>query len=759
MHIDSRFRGASWYVALAGYTVFAALLFFALTPLAFAAEKVIFLTTTGSNTWTVPDDWTNTNTIEAIGGGGGGAGSDNRAGGGGGAYAKITNFSATPGGSVSYFVAAGGVNDEFDLNGASGGNTWFSAQSTLKAAGGAGGSSSAGAGGTTAASVGSVTYAGGAGAAGSGGDSGAGGGAAGPTGAGVNASGVVGGAGSNGDGGAGGTDGEGSAGAQWTQTSNSATAGAGGGGGYDDGGGLAYGGGLYGGGGAGFSGETGGSGRQGIIVITYTAADPAAPTVTTQAASSVTATTATANGTITATNLATPTTRGFAYGTVSTLATVIATTSASGSFSTGAFTGSLTSLSCETTYYVRAYATNSVGTGFGSIQSFTTGACDSDAPVISAIATSTTSTTATITWTTDEAASSLVRFGPTSSYGTTTREYDTSPRVTSHSVTIPLLQACVLYYYQVQSTDANSNTGTSDAGTFRTAGCSSNAPVVAQTQSDIATTTGGTVSEGKLLLTVPTGFTNASSTVTFQANKLDGETFFQTVEPPSGKRSAGSIVFNLTALADATTTVSSFAAALTVTFTYEESDVATVDPDSLIIYRYDDGEWTALSNCTVDTASRTVSCETTHFSDFALFGTEDTGRRNSIQVRGGGSGSAAQTATTATAAEREVITAVLRSIGIEQSAIDAVLNALWPSTATAGARDLELGATGEDVRALQQKLIAANQGPAAQALAAHGTTTLFGPLTRAALIEYQKAKGIVPAAGYFGPKTRAALGE
>jgi glycosyltransferase involved in cell wall biosynthesis len=36
-------------------------------------------------------------------------------------------------------------------------------------------------------------------------------------------------------------------------------------------------------------------------------------------------------------------------------------------------------------------------------------------------------------------------------------------------------------------------------------------------------------------------------------------------------------------------------------------------------------------------------------------------------------------------------------------------------------------------------------------------TTKFGPATKAALIKYQKAKGISPAAGYFGPKTRASV--
>ncbi len=98
------------------------------------------------------------------------------------------------------------------------------------------------------------------------------------------------------------------------------------------------------------------------------------PTVTTQAASSISATSAVLNGNITATGGANPTVRGFAYGTVANLSTVIATTSSSGSFSTGAFTDTPT-ISCNTTYYFRPYATNSAGTSYGSIVSFTTSAC------------------------------------------------------------------------------------------------------------------------------------------------------------------------------------------------------------------------------------------------------------------------------------------------------------------------------------------------------------------------------------------------
>ncbi len=69
--------------------------------------------------------------------------------------------------------------------------------------------------------------------------------------------------------------------------------------------------------------------------------------------------------------------------------------------------------------------------------------------------------------------------------------------------------------------------------------------------------------------------------------------------------------------------------------------------------------------------------------------------------------------------------------------------------------DLEVGAEGPLVTALQAFLILKNSGPNAQKLAGAGATGYFGPITQAALAEYQRSVGITPAVGYFGPLTRA----
>ena len=109
------------------------------------------------------------------------------------------------------------------------------------------------------------------------------------------------------------------------------------------------------------------------------------PSVTTDAASSVTAQTFTANGNATADNGASITDRGFYIGTDSNYANN--TKTSVGGSGTGTFTLAKTGLTYNTTYYITAYATNSVGEGRGSTISQAT----SNASVPSVTTNSTTS--------------------------------------------------------------------------------------------------------------------------------------------------------------------------------------------------------------------------------------------------------------------------------------------------------------------------------------------------------------------------------
>ena len=107
---------------------------------------------------------------------------------------------------------------------------------------------------------------------------------------------------------------------------------------------------------------------------TVTSTSNTAPTVTTQAPTAVLSTTATGNGNITATGGVAPTTRGFCWDLASNADPDVSDSKVeeTGTFSTGAFTGSITGLTAGTQYKVRAYAINTVGTSYGGVQSFYT---------------------------------------------------------------------------------------------------------------------------------------------------------------------------------------------------------------------------------------------------------------------------------------------------------------------------------------------------------------------------------------------------
>jgi uncharacterized protein (TIGR02145 family) len=93
------------------------------------------------------------------------------------------------------------------------------------------------------------------------------------------------------------------------------------------------------------------------------------PVLSTTTVTKITETTAQSGGTITSEGGATVTVRGVCWSTnVSPTVADYTTTNAAG---IGSFISSLTGLTGGTIYYVRAYAINSIGTGYGNVESFT----------------------------------------------------------------------------------------------------------------------------------------------------------------------------------------------------------------------------------------------------------------------------------------------------------------------------------------------------------------------------------------------------
>ena len=155
----------------------------------------------------------------------------------------------------------------------------------------------------------------------------------------------------------------------------------------------------------------------------------------------------------------------------------------------------LTGLTPGTTYYFVAESTGANGaTGYSSTYSFTTTGTppNGPAPVISAVtASSITSTSAVITWTTDQSSSSQVNYGTTTSYGSSSLLNVSLS--TTHSVTLTGLMPATTYNYQAVSANSSSATATSANYTFQTSAPVAAPPVISNIQTSATTTNSVTI--------------------------------------------------------------------------------------------------------------------------------------------------------------------------------------------------------------------------------------------------------------------------
>lgn len=98
---------------------------------------------------------------------------------------------------------------------------------------------------------------------------------------------------------------------------------------------------------------------------------PIVPTVTTAVLSNITTSGATSGGTIVSDGGATVTKSGIVWSKTNAIPTLTDSVIA-GTTSTGPFSINITGLDFNTTYYIRAFATNSVGTGYGNVLTLNT---------------------------------------------------------------------------------------------------------------------------------------------------------------------------------------------------------------------------------------------------------------------------------------------------------------------------------------------------------------------------------------------------
>lgn len=188
--------------------------------------------------------------------------------------------------------------------------------------------------------------------------------------------------------------------------------------------------------------------------VSFTTLQVTVPVLTTTAITSITSTTAVSGGNITAENGGSVTEKGVCWSTsANPVATGNRTTDGTG---TGSFTSNITGLQPGTTYYLRAYATNSAGTGYGNELNFS---------ALPALATLTTEEITNITQTTASGGGNISNDGgasitargvcwSTSQNPTTTNSFTTDGSGTgSFTSNLTLLNSGTTYYVRAYATN------------------------------------------------------------------------------------------------------------------------------------------------------------------------------------------------------------------------------------------------------------------------------------------------------------------
>lgn len=130
----------------------------------------------------------------------------------------------------------------------------------------------------------------------------------------------------------------------------------------------------------------------------------------------------------------------------------------------------LANLAPSTTYYYRVKSMDANSNAAASTEkSFATTALDTMPPVITSIVTAPKTTSTTITWTTNEPATSKVSYATQSlATSTTTLNVIDSTLTASHTATLTNLNALTVYYFRLESKDASNNISTSTEAMFTT---------------------------------------------------------------------------------------------------------------------------------------------------------------------------------------------------------------------------------------------------------------------------------------------------
>jgi hypothetical protein len=420
----------------------------------------------------------------------------------------------------------------------------------------------------------------------------------------------------------------------------------------------------------------------------------------------------------------------------------------------------LTSLTNDTVYEIAVSALNLVGESAISTPINVTpqaGISISTSPSVT-----TTVNSANITWVTSKSGSSQVSYGATDSLGYMTEEMNTTERVTGHSVDLTGLISCTIYVYKVTSYDAGGEYVSSTKGEFSTQ-CKGGAEVLTSSKDQATVDAGVTVqakTSGKGISVVVPPAVVTDTSVTIQAMIVSKTETISNVSKPTGKTWVGES-YVLNALENPTTEVTSFDKSVSVAIDYDNDDIAGLNPDTLKIWHYEDATgWRELTSCLTSATETggTVTCQTTSFSVFGIFGESPSSSSSS--------GSSSTTGylppkVTTTPAATPVATPTTALPTETKNPADTL--ELPNTEKTNFTKNLWYGVDDLEVNLLQKFLNSKGFNVSDSGLGSIGQeTNFFGPKTRDALIKFQEAYklniltplGLNLGTGFFGPQTR-----
>lgn len=238
------------------------------------------------------------------------------------------------------------------------------------------------------------------------------------------------------------------------------------------------------------------------------------------------------------------------------------------------------------------------------------------------------STTATISWSTNELASGIVYYGTSTD---TTSNATHSGNATYHSVPLSGLTASTTYYYNVSSCDLAGNCNTSLQSSFTTAAASNSSSTSSSSSSSSSSTSGLSKTWASLATGATASMTISSSSVDvtyilFTASQSATNVQLTVAKisgtPPGVSSTPPGTVYQYFSIVTANITDSKISSA-SITFRVNSTWMSQNDIDSstVTLYRYSGGQWNALSTYSAKGSTSTYTnyaADTPGFSNFAI---------------------------------------------------------------------------------------------------------------------------------------------